>query len=84
MAHGMDRTVRKHEAIFREHPRQFAHYLATMGVYYLRAGLWKESVAATARGFWMDPTRSQHLVWLGAAVAGPRAYRLTRRKRVRA
>src|SRR5205085_12281195 len=33
-ADGMARTLAKHRAVFRLHPRRLAHYLGTMGVTY--------------------------------------------------
>lgn len=72
-AEGMQRTVSKHHDIFSEHPRRFSAYLATMGMTYLRAGVWGKAVAAMGRAVWVDPLRSRNYPWLLAALAGPYA-----------
>ena len=77
-AEGMGRTVSKHRATFSEHPRRFSAYLATMGMTYLRAGIWGKAVVAMARAVWVDPLRSRNYLWLLAALAGPYALRVFR------
>ena len=78
MAEGMRRTMRKHRSHFEAHRDRYAHHLATMGVTYLRAGSWRDSVAATTRAVLLDPRRSVHYVWWAAALMGPRVFERAR------
>ena len=80
-AQGMEQTVEKHEATFRQHPRRFARYLTTMGVTYLRAGEWGPAVRATTRSITVDPTRIDSYRWWLASLAGPWTLSLARRLR---
>jgi glycosyltransferase involved in cell wall biosynthesis len=80
-AQGMEQTVNKHRATFRQHPRRYARYLSTMGVTYLRAGEWGSAVKATSRSIRVDPRRGDSYRWWLASLAGPWTLRLTRRLR---
>jgi GT2 family glycosyltransferase len=80
-AQGMEQTVEKHEATFRQHPRRFARYLSTMGVTYLRAGAWGPAVRATTRSITVDPSRLDSYRWWLASLAGPWTLRVARRLR---
>lgn len=82
-ARGMELTVRRHEAVFKEHPRRYAHYLATMGVTYLRGGRWMQAIRATTRSLIVDPFRPRAWLWWLASLAGPWPLAIWRRVRPR-
>jgi glycosyltransferase involved in cell wall biosynthesis len=82
-ARGMELTLRRHEAVFRQHPRRHAHYLATMGVTYLRGGRWLPAVRATTRSLIVDPLRPKAWLWWLASLAGPWPLGIWRRMRQR-
>lgn len=79
----MRRTVEKHRATFRLHRTAHAHYLATMGATYLRAGKWWRAVDATSRALLLDPFGRQHLIWWLASLLGPKGLALNRWLRAR-
>jgi glycosyltransferase involved in cell wall biosynthesis len=75
MAEGMRRTHRKHREVFALHRRREAHFLAAMGIYFLKAGRWADSVAATTRSLLRYPLRPRSFAYWGASLAGPRLLR---------
>jgi glycosyltransferase involved in cell wall biosynthesis len=81
MAEGMRRTYSKHRDVFALHRRREAHYLAAMGFYFLKAGRWADSVAATTRSLLRYPLRPRSLAFWAASLAGPRLMRLYQRVR---
>jgi glycosyltransferase involved in cell wall biosynthesis len=78
VAEGMRRTYRKHRELFALHRRREAHYLAAMGIYFLKAERWADSVAATTRSLLRYPLRMQSLAFWAASLGGPRLLRLYR------
>lgn len=70
-AAAMERTVLKHEEVFRRHPRKSSHYMASVGITYLRAGRWWPAVRWTTRALLLGRPRLRHVVWWLAAVTGP-------------
>lgn len=82
-ARGMELTVAKHETTFSRHPRRYGHYLATIGVTYLRGGKWWPAVKATTKALVVDPRRPRTYLWWLAALAGPWPLRVRRRIRRR-
>lgn len=82
-ARGMELTVAKHRATFAQHPRRYAHYLATIGVTYLRGGRWLPAIKATTRSLTVDPRRPRAWLWWLATLAGPWPLELRRRLRRR-
>lgn len=79
----MQRTVKKHLATFRRHPRRFAHFLGSMGILYLKAGRWGAAVSATTRALPKDPKRLKLYRWWVASLAGPRPLAWYRRSQRR-
>lgn len=82
-ATGMELTVKRHEAVFRQHRRRYAHYLATIGVTYLRGGRWLPAIRVTTRSLIVDPFRLQAWLWWLASLAGPWPLAIWRRVRPR-
>lgn len=77
-ARAMERTERKHHARFVRHRRRHAKYLASMGLWYLKAGRWGASVRAATRATRIDPLGGTVLrSWL-LCLAGPGAVSLYR------
>ncbi len=70
-AAAMEQTVRKHPAPFGRHRRRGAHYMATVGVTYLRGGRWGSALVWTSRAVARDPLRGRHLAWWLASLIGP-------------
>jgi glycosyltransferase involved in cell wall biosynthesis len=81
VAEGMRRTHGKHREVFALHRRREAHFLATMGIYFLKGGRWADSVAATTRSLLRYPLRPRSLAYWAASLAGPEFLRLYRRGR---
>jgi hypothetical protein len=81
MAEGMRRTHSKHRDVFALHRRREAHYLAAMGIYFMKAGRWADSVAATTRSLIRYPLRPRSFAYWAASLAGPGFLRLYRRGR---
>lgn len=80
-AEAMRRTVAKHREVFRLHRSRHAHYLATMGATYLRAGRWWPALAATSRAMALDPSDPRHIAWWLASLFGPAGLAVYRRLR---
>jgi hypothetical protein len=80
---GMERTLKKHRATFRQHPARYAHYVGAMGVAYLRSGRWWRAVVATTHSLTIDPRPFRSYVWWLAALCGPWPVALRRRLRAR-
>lgn len=80
-AEGMRRTVKKHEAIFAQHPKRYAAYVASMGATFLRAGQWLPAISMASKSLRLDPSRPKYYLWWLAALAGPHALKLTRHMR---
>jgi glycosyltransferase involved in cell wall biosynthesis len=78
MAEGMRRTHSKHRELFALHRRREAHYLAAMGIYFLKAGRWGDSLRATSRSLLRYPLRPRSLAYWAASLAGPRLLPLYR------
>jgi glycosyltransferase involved in cell wall biosynthesis len=65
----MERTLAKHADLFRRHPATHASYMATLGLYHLKAGRWGPAVRWATRAVVRDP--GQPKVWrYGIATAG--------------
>jgi glycosyltransferase involved in cell wall biosynthesis len=77
----MERTLSKHGVRFREHPRAYAKYMSTLGIYHLRVGDWAAAVRWTLRAVARDPRRGRSWLFAAAALAGPYALRAARRIR---
>jgi glycosyltransferase involved in cell wall biosynthesis len=80
-AEGMESTVAKHKKTFEQHRRRYAHYQATIGVTYLRAGKWWPAVKASTKALIIDPTRPKAYYWWLASLAGPLPIEIRRRFR---
>lgn len=80
-AQGMELTVARHRAVFAEHRHHYAHYQATIGVTYLRAGEWWPAVKATTRALLIDPRQWRNYKWWLVSLAGPWPVHLRRRLR---
>jgi glycosyltransferase involved in cell wall biosynthesis len=75
----MERTLAKHEALFRLHQGMHARYMSTLGMYHLRVGNWVPAVRWCVRGVARDPRRPRAWLYAAAAVAGPHALKVARR-----
>lgn len=77
-AEAMELTLRRHRDVFARYPRRYAHFMASVGITYLRAGRWLQAIGATTRALLIDPRRSKLFLWWLASLGGPpglRAYR---------
>lgn len=74
-AQGMMVTMSKHPQVFARHRSAHAHYLASMGFYFLQAGDWRVAAAAAMRAFLRDPWQRRLWYVEAACLAGPSAYR---------
>lgn len=79
----MRRTMEKHRDTFQQHRARYAHYLATMGATYLRAGAWWPALRATSRALMVGPLRLQHVIWWLGSLLGPKGLALMRWLRTR-
>jgi glycosyltransferase involved in cell wall biosynthesis len=79
-AEAMERTVDRHRATFRQHRRRYAHFVATAGITYLRAGEWGNAVRCTGKAVLIDPRRGRSWIQLGQALLGPRVRRAYERR----
>lgn len=77
----MERTLAKHEALFRQHRRAHAKHMSTLGMYHVRAGNRRAALTWTVRGLVRDPSRPRAWLYAGAALVGPRALQIARRVR---
>lgn len=83
-AQGMMVTMAKHPQVFARHPAAHAHYLASMGFYFLQAGEWPAAATAAIAALRRDPW--QRRLWFreAACLLGPTVYRGVRWLRGRA
>ncbi len=77
-AEAMERTMQKHQEIFAQYPRRNAHFMASAGITYLRAGRWLPAVRATTRALLTSPRRPKLFMWWLASIGGPRLIHLYR------
>jgi glycosyltransferase involved in cell wall biosynthesis len=70
-AEGMKRTHEKHRHAFAQRRAYEAKYLGTIGITYLRAGCWRQAVAATTRSLLRYPTRAHAIPQWLQSLAGP-------------
>jgi glycosyltransferase involved in cell wall biosynthesis len=78
----MERTLAKHSALFARHRRAHAHFMATTGMYHLKAGNWLSAVQWCLRAVGRDPRQARVWFFATAALLGPharRAYHWVRR-----
>lgn len=82
-AEAMELTLQKHRDVFALYPRRRAHFMGSVGITYLRAGMWLPAVRATTRSLLLGPRRPKLLLWWLASIGGPRMlsfYRLTKKR----
>lgn len=82
-AKAMELTLRRHRDVFARYPRRHAHFMASAGITYLRAGRWLPAVRATTRALLIDPKRPKLFLWWLASVGGPHLLALRKRARQR-
>lgn len=81
-AEAMELTLKKHKHVFARYPRRHAHFMASAGMTYLRAGKWMRALRATSWSLLIYPRRPKLFLWWLASLGGPhllRLYRFTRR-----
>jgi len=81
LAEGMRRTEAKHRPMFRVHPQKHAHFLRTMGMYYLKAGRWAPALQSTSRALLSGFPRRKTMGYWIASIAGPAGLWCFRRAR---
>ena len=71
LAEGMRKTEVKHRATFVAYPPKHAHFLRTMGMYYLKAGRWGRALQSTTRALTCDVPAAKTIGYWFASLAGP-------------
>ncbi len=71
----MERTLEKHADVFDQHRSRHARYMATLGVYSLKAGDGQNARRWCARALRRDPRQPRLWLYAAAAAAGSRALR---------
>lgn len=77
----MERTLAKHWDVFRRHRIAHAHFMATTGMYHLKAGNWGPAVRWCLRALRVDPCQRRVWLFTAAALAGPRVREVYHRLR---
>lgn len=80
-ARGMEQVLAKHRSVFALHPKKKAHFLATIGMNYLKAGKWGRAIVNTSRALLLAPRQPKAYVWWIASLGGPLALRCYRKLR---
>ena len=75
-ADAMKRVVELHDGPFQRHPRRAAEYLGVLATTSLRAGRWRQAIAASTAALLRDPARPRALKQWSISLAGPRAWAL--------